>query len=185
MRAPSLHYRPRRTSRREDGSGARLDRAFSIQEAGLLRRQRTFPPPALSKGEKRVPLSTSAIKAWGEERAATAIIPWTQTDLILQDNTQPPCRLLPDGLLQRDFGWSLKQEECESGTTDRGTTPPSAEARKGEKLRGVNSQACQAGREGQEPHAQLLALAYPEETPAGSLPQPASARLPSVPAAFS
>jgi len=183
VRAPGLHYRPRRTSRREDGSGERLDRAFSIQEAGLLHGQRAFPPPALSKGEEWVPLNTSAIKARGEERAATAIIPWTQTHLILQFNTQPSSRLLPDGLLQRDFGWSLKREECESGTTVRGTTPPPAEAKKGEKLRGVNSQACQAGREGQEPHAQLLALAYPEqETPASSLPQPASARPPSVPA---
>lgn len=38
------------------------------------------------------------------------------------------------------------------GAQNRGTTPPPVEAKKGEKLHGGDSQACQAGREGQEPH---------------------------------
>lgn len=69
------------------------------------------------------------------------------------------------------------------GPQNRDTTSPSAEAKKGEKLRGVSSQAHRAGCEGQEPHAALLALAYlKQEASAGSLLQPANTRLPPVPA---
>lgn len=46
-----------------------------------------------------------------------------------------------------------------------------AEAKEGEKLHGVDSQAYQVEREGQEPHAQ-------REAPAGSLLQPANTRPP-------
>lgn len=56
------------------------------------------------------------------------------------------------------------------GPQNRGTTPPPAEAEEWAKLRGVNGQACQAGHEGQKPHAPLRALACrKEEAPAGSL----------------
>lgn len=80
-------------------------------------------------------------------------------------------------------GRSLKQEERESRTTEQEHYTTTCRSREGVKLHGVNSQACQAGREGQEPHAQLLALAYPKrEAPAGSLLQPANTRLPPVPA---
>lgn len=52
---------------------------------------------------------------------------------------------------------------------NKGTVSASAEARNGEKPHGVDSQAYQEGREDQQPHAQLQALArQKQEAPAGS-----------------
>lgn len=74
------------------------------------------------------------------------------------------------GAFIEGFCWSLKQEECESWTTEQGTTRPPAEAKEQAKLRGVNGQACEAGHGGEKPHAPLQALAcQKQEAPAGSL----------------
>lgn len=75
VRAPGLGLRPWRTSRRAYGSGERLDRAFSIQETGLLHGHCALPSSSpCKKWRERVPLNPSAGKALGAERAATGII---------------------------------------------------------------------------------------------------------------
>lgn len=161
-------------SRQEYGSAERLDGAFPIQGIGLFHRQCAFP----SLAPWHVSTSTlQALEKSGsppEWQAVPAWINFSKTSFYL---------ILPHRGLLRGFCWSLKRER-ESGSQGRSTTPPPAEAKKGEKLHGVSSQACQAGHEAWEPHTELEALAYRQEAPAGSLLQPANTACPSL-ASFS
>lgn len=102
VRAPSLCQRPRRTGRREYGSGERLDRAASVQETGFLHGQCAFPSSSTSEKRREwAPLNASAIKAPGEEGAAIRIIHLVPKQTFLKDNTRLPFRLLPYGFLRR------------------------------------------------------------------------------------
>lgn len=177
MKASSLSYRLRMPSRQEYGSAERLDGALPIQGIGLFHRQCAFPSLAPWHVRGQALLSTwasQALEKSGRPPEWQAWINFSKTSFYL---------ILPQRGLLRGFCWSLKQE-CESGPQNRSTTPPPAEAKKGEKLHGVSSQACQAGHEAWEPHTELEALAYRQEAPAGSPLQPANTSCPSL-ASFS